>query len=84
MNRIARIVALPILSAAIMAGAAVGLASTASAGITVNNNGGMVATPDTYAQPQMMYPRRGYGYYYWPTHASGPNTDTTVHNHNNR
>ena len=79
MTRIARILALPLLSAGI-AGAALGLAGTASAGITVNDDGSMVATPDTFAQQTMMYPRYGYGYgYYWPTQASGPSTDTTVY-----
>ncbi len=81
MNRIARLAALPILSAGILGAAALGLAGTASAGITVNDNGGMVATPDTFAHQTMMYPTYGYGknMYYWPTQVSGPNTDTTVH-----
>ncbi|MGE0221530.1 hypothetical protein [Mycolicibacterium sp.] len=75
MNRFTRILALPLLSAGIL-GAALGLAGTASAGIVVNDDGSMVATPDTYAQQTMMYPRWGY---YWPSYAGGPNTDTTVY-----
>ena len=77
MNRIIRLIALPLVSAGIVAGAALGLAGTASAGMTVNDDGSMVATPDTYAHQTMMYPR--YGYYYWPSQATGPHTDTTVH-----
>ena len=67
MNRITRIVALPLLSAGIIGGAALGLAGTASAAMTVNDDGSMVATPDTVAQPWVGWPRVGYGYaYYWP------------------
>ena len=77
MTRIGRLIALPIVSAGIIAGAAIGLAGTASAGVVADNHGGMVATPDTYAQQQMVYPRRGY--YYWPSQVTGPHTDTTVH-----
>lgn len=85
MNRIARIVALPILSAGIIGGAAVGLAGTASAAVAVNDNGGIVATPDVHAHQQMMYPLIGrYGMYYWPNPAQAPQTDTTVHTSNNR
>lgn len=74
MTRFARILAAPLVSVGIAA-AGLGTAGTASAGITVNDDGSMVATPDTRAHQQMMYP----GYYYWPTHAYGPHTDTTVH-----
>ena len=45
--------------------------------MTVNDDGSMVATPDTYAHQTMMYPH--WGYYYWPSQATGPHTDTTVH-----
>ena len=76
MNRFTRILALPLLSAGII-GAALGLASTASAGMTVNDDGSMIATPDTFAHPQMIYPHRGV--YYWPGQAFGPNTDTSVY-----
>ena len=52
----------------------------------VNDNGGIVATPDIHAQQQMMYPRiGGYGgMYYWPNNAHAPQTDTSVHTSNNR
>lgn len=67
MNRITRILALPLLSAGIIGGAALGLAGTAGAAMTVNDDGSMVATPDTVAQPWVGWPRVGYGYgYYWP------------------
>lgn len=77
MNRIIHLIALPLVSAGIIGGAALGLAGTASASMTVNDDGSMVATPDTYAHQTMMYPYRGY--YYWPSQATGPHTDTTVH-----
>ncbi|KKF00702.1 hypothetical protein [Mycolicibacterium obuense] len=70
MNRIARTLALPLLSAGIIGGAALGLAGPASAAMTVNDDGSMVATPDTVAQPWVGWPRVGYGYYYWPHRAS--------------
>ncbi len=50
MARITRILALPLLTAGILGGA-LGLASTASADVTFDGHGGMVATPDTYADP---------------------------------
>ena len=87
MNRIARIVALPLLSAGVIGGAALGLAGTASASVSVNDNGGIVATPDIHAHQQMMYPMiggYGYGMYYWPNNAHAPQTDTSVHTSNNR
>jgi hypothetical protein len=46
-----RTFALPLLSAAVLGGAALGLAGTAAAEVSWDNNGGMVATPDTYADP---------------------------------
>ncbi|OBG15021.1 hypothetical protein A5765_09675 [Mycolicibacterium celeriflavum] len=52
-RRIARFFALPIVSAAILAGA-LGMAGTASAGTYTPDNTprpGIVATPNTYAQP---------------------------------
>lgn len=82
MNRIARIIALPVMSAGIIGGAVLGLAGTANAAVSVNDNGGIVATPDVHARQQMMYPvHYGYGYnvYYWPSQAHGPQVDTTVH-----
>ncbi len=78
MNRFARIIALPVLSAGIIGGAALGLAGTAGAAVSVNGNGGIVATPDIHAHQQMMYPVR-YGLYYWPNQAHAPHVDTTVH-----
>ncbi|MEH3138931.1 MAG: hypothetical protein PGN37_01875 [Mycobacterium kyogaense] len=66
MNRFTRTLALPLLSAGIIGSAALGLAGTASAAMTVNDDGSMVATPDTVAQPWVGWPRVGYGYYYWP------------------
>ncbi len=54
MSRIARIIALPLLTAGILGGA-LGLASTASASITFDDRGGAVATPDTYADPATTY-----------------------------
>jgi hypothetical protein len=66
MTRFTRRLALPVLSAGILGAAALGLASTASAGITVNDDGSMVATPDTYAQSWPGYNWGPYGYYYWP------------------
>ena len=54
-NMIARI-ALPIVSAGILGGAALGLAGMANAGVTTTQNDSgshtaIVATPDTYAKP---------------------------------
>ena len=51
---IARYIALPIVSAGILGGAALGLAGMASAATTVNQNGSsvsIVTSPDTYAKP---------------------------------
>ncbi len=80
MTRIARLIALPIVSAGIIGGAALGLAGTAGAAVSVDNNGGIVATPpDIHAHQQMIYPMR-HGLYYWPTQAHAPpHVDTTVH-----
>ena len=53
-NTIARKLALPIVSAGILGGAALGLAGMASAAVTTTQNGpntSIVATPDTYATP---------------------------------
>jgi hypothetical protein len=52
--KIARYVALPIVSAGILGGAALSLAGMASAQTTVNQNGSsvsIVTSPDTYAKP---------------------------------
>ena len=52
-NIIARI-ALPIVSAGILGGAALGLAGMANASVTTTQNGpdaSIVATPDTHARP---------------------------------
>ncbi|AFM16070.1 hypothetical protein Mycch_1262 [Mycolicibacterium chubuense NBB4] len=78
MTRFTRLIALPTLSAGIIGGAALGLAGTAGAAMTVNDDGSMVATPDTVAQPWTGWPRRGYGYYYWPQQGFTPHMDTTV------
>jgi hypothetical protein len=52
---IARYIALPIVSAGILGGAALALASMANATTTVTQNGGgsvsIVTSPDTYASP---------------------------------
>ncbi len=61
---IARYLALPIVSAGILGGAALGLASTAGAATTVNQNGPSVSittSPDTYANPA---PNAIPGWYY--------------------
>ena len=53
-NNIARYIALPIVSAGILGGAALGLAGMANAAVTTVQNGpnvSIVATPDTYARP---------------------------------
>ena len=53
-NNIARFIALPIVSAGILGGAALGLAGMANAEVTTTQNGShtsIVATPDTYAHP---------------------------------
>lgn len=54
MNTVTRYIALPIVSAGILGGAALSLAGMASAQTTVNQNGSSVAivtSPDTYAKP---------------------------------
>ena len=51
---IARYIALPIVSAGILGGAALGLAGMASATTTVDQNGpsvSIVTSPDTFAKP---------------------------------
>ena len=51
---IARHIALPVLSAGILGGAALGLAGMASAATTTTQNGSsvtIVTSPDTYAKP---------------------------------
>ena len=51
---IARYIALPIVSAGILGGAALGLAGMANATTTVTQNGpsaSIVTSPDTYAKP---------------------------------
>jgi len=61
---IARYVALPIVSAGILGGAALGLAGMASATTTVNQNGpsvSIVTSPDTFAKPA---PNAIPGWYY--------------------
>jgi hypothetical protein len=53
-NNIARLIALPIVSAGIIGGAAVGLAGMANAAVTTTQEGtgtSIVATPDTFATP---------------------------------
>ncbi|OBB11680.1 hypothetical protein A5662_08035 [Mycobacteriaceae bacterium 1482268.1] len=53
-NNVARYIALPIVSAGVLAGAALGLAGMANAAVTTIQNGpnvSIVATPDTYASP---------------------------------
>jgi hypothetical protein len=53
-NNFARYIALPIVSAGILGGAALGLAGMANAGVTTTQNGpnvSIVATPDTHAAP---------------------------------
>jgi hypothetical protein len=51
MSRIAGILALPLLSAGIAGGLALGLAGTANAAATVDSNVTIVTAPDTYAAP---------------------------------
>ncbi len=54
MNNIIARIALPVVSAGILSGAALGLAGIASAGVTTTQKDGhtsIVATPDTYAKP---------------------------------
>jgi hypothetical protein len=51
---IARYIALPVVSAGILGGAALGLAGMASAATTTTHNGSsvtIVTSPDTYAKP---------------------------------
>jgi hypothetical protein len=63
-TNIARYIALPIVSAGILGGAALGLAGMASAATTVTQNGSgvsIVATPDTFAKPA---PNAMPGWYY--------------------
>jgi hypothetical protein len=53
-TNVARYVALPIVSAGILGGAALGLAGMANAAVTTTQNStgsSIVATPDTYAKP---------------------------------
>jgi len=53
-NNIARYIALPIVSAGILGGAALGLAGMANAAVTTTQHGSnttIVTTPDTYAKP---------------------------------
>ncbi len=53
---IARYIALPIVSAGIIGGAALALAGMASAGVTTTQDStgsSIVATPDTYATPAL-------------------------------
>ena len=53
-NNIARYIALPVVSAGILGGAALGLAGMANATVTTTQNGpstSIVATPDTHAAP---------------------------------
>ena len=61
---IARYIALPIVSAGILGGAALGLAGMANATTTVNQNGpnvAIVTSPDTFAKPA---PNAIPGWYY--------------------
>jgi hypothetical protein len=54
MKSITRYIALPIVSAGILGGAALGLAGMANATVTTTQTGGhtaIVATPDTIARP---------------------------------
>jgi ABC-type enterobactin transport system permease subunit len=54
MNRIVARIALPIVSAGVLSGAALGLAGIAGATVTTTQTGShtaIVATPDTYAKP---------------------------------
>ncbi|MGD9622787.1 MAG: hypothetical protein AB7G47_21825 [Mycolicibacterium sp.] len=76
MTSFARLIALPVLAAGIIGGAGLGMAGTAGATVSVDNHGGIVATPDVHAHTTMMYPR--WNGYYWPNHAVAPNVDTTV------
>jgi hypothetical protein len=64
MNSITRYIALPVVSAGILGGAALSLAGMASAATTINQNGSsvsIVTTPDTYAKPA---PNAIPGWYY--------------------
>jgi hypothetical protein len=75
MARINRIIALPLLTAGILGGA-IGLAGTASAGVTVDDRGGMVASPDTYAAPATEYVP--WGAWIQSGNVVIPQVDTTV------
>jgi hypothetical protein len=48
-------VARAIAVSGLIGGAALGLAGAASAAVTFDDNGGMIATPDTYATPATTY-----------------------------
>ncbi|GFG53279.1 hypothetical protein CQY20_30780 [Mycolicibacterium agri] len=71
-TKIARYIALPAVSAGILAGAALGLSGVANAAVTTTQNGPnteIVATPDTYATPAPnampgWYYHHGYGHAY--------------------
>jgi hypothetical protein len=61
---IARYIALPIISAGVIGGAALGLAGMANAATTITQTGGntqIVTSPDTYASPA---PNALPGWYY--------------------
>lgn len=63
-TNIARYIALPIVSAGILGGAALSLAGMASAATTIDQNGSsvsIVTSPDTYAKPA---PNAIPGWYY--------------------
>lgn len=76
MTSFARLIALPVLTVGIISGAAIGMAGTAGATVSVDNHGGIFATPDVHAHQTMMYPR--FNSYYWPNRATAPQVDTTV------
>jgi hypothetical protein len=64
MNNITRYIALPIVSAGILGGAALSLAGMASAATTINQNGpsvSIVTSPDVYEKPA---PNAVPGWYY--------------------
>lgn len=79
MNTITRLIALPLLSAGVIGGAALGMAGTAGAAVTIDDKGGIIATPDVHAQQTMIYGRHNHNMYYWPTQGHAPSVDTTVH-----
>lgn len=78
MNTVTRLIAVPLLSAGIIGGAVLGMAGTANAAVSINDNGGIVATPDIHAHQPMMYGRYT-NMYYWPNQAHAPSVDTSVH-----